>query len=125
VRNAGQHVQVLQACAAQLTKYSLRWPQGSTQAFTLRTVCRRALHVDKRASTLTARVSRAGRVPSSDRRFREALEAPFWTTLHPDVTDRLWRALGQPGARPGPLSSQCNCSAMQHGPSARHPSTRS
>jgi hypothetical protein len=45
VTNAGRRVQVLQACAAQLTGYSLRTPQGSTQAFTLRAVCRRAPHI--------------------------------------------------------------------------------
>ena len=45
----------------------------------------------------------------SDRRFKQALEAPFWTTLHPDVTGRLWQALGHPSAFPAPLASQRLC----------------
>jgi hypothetical protein len=46
--NAGQYVQVLQACALQLIGQTAHWHGGWTQAFTLRTVCRRALHVDMR-----------------------------------------------------------------------------
>jgi ribosome modulation factor len=42
----GQLVQVLQACALQLIEQSAHWHGGWTQAFTLRTVCRRALHFD-------------------------------------------------------------------------------
>jgi len=34
----------------------------------------------------------------SDRRFKEALKAPFWTTLRPGITGTLWRALERPGA---------------------------
>jgi hypothetical protein len=33
---------------------------------------------------------------TTDRRFKEALEAPFWTTLHRLITGRLWRALAHP-----------------------------
>jgi hypothetical protein len=35
------------------------------------------------------------------RRMKEALEQPFWSTLQPDLTIRLWKALRRPGA---PLS---------------------
>jgi hypothetical protein len=42
LRGAGQHVQVLQACAVQVNKQSADLRGGWTQAFTLRTVCRRA-----------------------------------------------------------------------------------
>jgi len=37
------------------------------------------------------------------RRLKEALEQPFWSTLHPDLAARLWQALGRPGA---PLSKR-------------------
>ena len=37
------------------------------------------------------------------RRLKEALEQPFWSTLHPDLTRALWKALGRPGA---PLSKR-------------------
>ncbi len=47
----------------------------------------------------------------ADRRFREALEAPFWTTLHSDITGRLWRALGRPSAYLAPLV--CTCCALR------------
>ncbi len=46
LRGAGQRVQVLQACAVQVIKQSADLHGGWTQAVTLRTVCRRALHVD-------------------------------------------------------------------------------
>jgi len=39
-------VQVLQACAVQVIEQSAELHGGWTQAVTLRTVCRRALHVD-------------------------------------------------------------------------------
>jgi hypothetical protein len=35
---------------------------------------------------------------ASDRRFKHALEQPFWSTLEGGVRDRLWQALGRPGA---------------------------
>jgi len=35
---------------------------------------------------------------ASGRRFKEALEQPFWSTLDEDLAARLWRALGQHGA---------------------------
>ena len=34
----------------------------------------------------------------SDRRFKEALEAPFWTTLDPYILTSLWQALGHPSS---------------------------
>jgi len=55
----------------------------------------------------------------SDRRFKEALEAPFWTTLPSDITSRLWRALRRPGAvLRRLLVSECVCCAVKHSPSA-------
>jgi hypothetical protein len=119
LRGAGQPLQVLQACALQLFKHSAHLHGGWTQAFTLQLVCRRALHVDVWTSAREARQLSWSRA-TSDRRFKEALEAPFWTTLRLDITGRLWRALARPGALLAPLVSECVCCALKHGPSALH-----
>ena len=37
---------------------------------------------------------------ASDRRFKQALAQPFWSTLEGRVNARLWQALGRPGAPP-------------------------
>jgi len=38
------------------------------------------------------------RPDARDRRFKEALEQPFWSTLEGELVARLWRALGRLGA---------------------------
>ena len=100
-------MQVLQACAVQVIKQSARLREGWTQGFTLRTVCRRALHINDRLTTLE-RWSSWDRA-RSDRRFKEALKAQVWTTLPPDVMGRLWQALGRPSAFPTPLACVSVC----------------
>jgi len=54
---------------------------------------------------------------ASSRRFKEALEQPFWSTLEGDLADRLWRALGRPGAPHPCVSKECNRAsvAQKHG----------
>jgi hypothetical protein len=87
----GRRAQVLQACALQLIGGS---PQGSAQALALRAVCRRA-HARRRP----AGRPEVGLMPGARRRrFKEALDAPFWRLLDPYFVRRLWRALGRPGA---------------------------
>jgi len=50
---------------------------------------------------------------AGDRRFKEALDKPFWTVLHVRLAARLWQVLGQAGARlappVAPTSSVCWC----------------
>jgi len=95
-------VQVLQACAVQVIKQAPHTRERWKQAIMLRTVCRRAPH-DDTGRALERLGGLSWSHATSDRRFKQALEAPSWTTLHPDTMCRLWRALGRAGALLAPL----------------------
>ncbi len=100
-RGAAWSVQVIQACAVQLAAEDNYWrnPRGLTQAFLLPTVCRCAPHLSgKGSSQEPAAAVLCLRPNARDRRFKEALEQPFWSKLEWDLVAGLWRALGQPGA---------------------------
>jgi len=121
LRGAGQPLQVLQACALQLiNQHSAPLHGGWTQAFTLQLVCRRALHVDLYGRALDRLGELSWLRATRDRRFKEALEAPYWTTLRSDIVRRLWRALARPGALLAPLVSESFGCAVRHGPNALH-----
>jgi len=67
--------------------------------------------VENAREALRAELARA----TSGRRFKEALEAPFWTTLYFYITGRLWRALGHPSPFLAPPVPMSFCCAVKHG----------
>ena len=91
-------MQVLQACAVRLAEDRGCKPGGLTQAFLLPTVCRCALSAGQQRGRPAACMTLCSALAASGRRFKEALEQPFWSTLDEDLAARLWRALGQHGA---------------------------
>ncbi len=108
---AARPLQVLQACADQLARSS---PRAWRQAFVLQLVCRCA-------PPLTCRRSRRQelrlRPDARGRRFKEALEQPFWSTLDRTFGGVLCRALGRPGAPlPRPSVTTSKISGMQRCP---------
>jgi len=96
---AARPLQVLQACAVRMAcGYTTG---GLAQAFLLPTVCRRAPHLPAQEAATSLQQPCLG-PGARRRRFKEALEQPFWSVLPGVLTAKLWWALGRPGA-PLPL----------------------
>ena len=102
-------VQVLQAIAAHLSEY--HYPRSWTEAFTLQAVCRCALDVASGCCTKEP-ASGEPRPEPCTRRFKAALQEPFWTTVHASLVASLWRALNRPGA---PLLSRAIIECLRDG----------
>jgi len=111
-------LQILQACAVHLANDRGRHPRGLTEAFLLPTVCRCAppsWRQRKRPRACSSWLTPGAR----GRRFKEALEQPFWSTLEDDLAARLWRALGRPGVCPCPAHLVTEIIFVQWGTGAR------
>ncbi len=95
---AAWSLQVLQACVVRLVSIIWSAPGGLKRAFLLPTVCRCAPQLLTLESSHADAAAGAWDPLQRDRRFKEALEQPFWSTLDGNLAARLWRVLGRPGA---------------------------
>ena len=66
------------------------------------------------AQQSAARGSEQGACYMHDLRFKEPLRSAVLATLHPDITGRLWRALGRHGAAATAVNGSAPCARAAH-----------